>query len=62
MEGKGTVTVGIDYYTDLAREHAIMQEQISALKRMLKADRYVSAKEIANIFGFNLDDPSGYQE
>ena len=32
---KGIINIGIDYYTDLVREHAIMQEQQRVLRRFL---------------------------
>ena len=63
---KGIINIGIDYYTDLVREHAIMQEQQRVLRRLLekeyKKSKIVYAEEVAQIFGFNLNDNSGYQE
>lgn len=55
MGERGTVTIGIDYYTDLVREHAIMQKQISQLKRFLRNEeerisRMVYIKDVAEIF------------
>ena len=64
MEDKrGTVTIGIEYYTDLVREHAIMEEQIHELKRFCKSEtsKLIYVKEVAKIFGFDVGDP-GYQE
>ena len=63
MDKNGTVTVGIDYYTDLVREHAIMEDQLRQIKRFCKEERtkLIYAKDIAKIIGFRLDDP-GYQE
>lgn len=62
----GIINIGIDYYTDLVREHAIMQEQQSVLRRLLekeyKKSKIVYAEEIAQVFGFKLEDMSGYQE
>lgn len=62
---KGTIAVGIDYYTDIVREHAIMQSQINTLKRFLykkQSDRLVYVREVADIFGLDINDPAGYQE
>ena len=64
---KGTVTIGIDYYTDVVRENAIMQDQIRSLRRFLTnehrgGDKLVYVTEVARIFGFNIEDPVGYQE
>lgn len=63
---KGIINIGIDYYTDLVREHAVMQEQQRVLRRFLmnenKKSKIVYAEEVAQIFGFSLEDNSGYQE
>ena len=60
---KGMITVGIDYYTDLVREHAVMQTQINECKRLIKSEStMVYCKDIARIFNISLDDPSGYAE
>ena len=62
---KGTINVGIEYYTDVVREHAIMQSQINTLKRFLRkksSERLIYVREVADIFGFDANDPAGYQE
>ena len=62
---KGTIAVGIDYYTDIVREHAIMQSQINTLKRFVykkHSERLVYVREVADIFGLDINDPAGYQE
>lgn len=56
---KGIINIGIDYYTDLVREHAIMQEQQRTLRRFLekenKRSKTVYTDEVAQIFGFRLE-------
>lgn len=59
MGERGTVTIGVDYYTDLVREHAIMQDQIRRLKNLLRSEsdkdfRVVYIAEVANIFGIQV--------
>ena len=54
MEGKGTVTIGVEYYTQMIEEHAIMMAQIEALKRMIESESYISRKDLAHIFGLEL--------
>ena len=59
MGERGTVTIGVDYYTDLVREHAIMQDQIRQLKNLLRSEserefRVVYVAEVANIFGIQV--------
>lgn len=61
MGERGTVTIGVDYYTDLVREHAIMQDQIRQLKNMLKREtdkefRVVYVADVAKIFGIQTGD------
>lgn len=57
----GTVTIGVDYYTDIVREHAIMEANIRQLKRFLKEERtsrMVYKTDVAQIFGFNVEEVS----
>lgn len=57
----GTVTIGVDYYTDIIREHAIMEANIRQLKRFLKEERtsrMVYITSVAQIFGFNMEEVS----
>lgn len=57
----GTVTIGVDYYTDIVREHAIMEANIRQLKRFLKEERtsrMVYITNVAQIFGFNVEEVS----
>lgn len=59
METRGTVTIGVDYYTDLVREHAIMQKQIIQLKHFLKEEkisRMVYKTDVARIFDLNVEE------
>lgn len=66
---RGTVTIGIDYYTDVVREHAIMQAQIREARKLCEDNvkdnfRCLYVKEVARIFGFNVPETpdAGYQE
>lgn len=56
---KGVINLGIDYYTDIVRENAIMQEQQRTLRRFLekenKRGKTVYTEEVAQIFGFRLE-------
>ena len=56
---KGVINLGIDYYTDIVRENAIMQEQQRTLRRFLekenKRSKIVYTEEVAQIFGFRLE-------
>lgn len=55
----GTVNIGVDYYTDIVREHAIMEANIRQLKRFLKEEgvsRMVYKADVARIFGLNVEE------
>ena len=52
----GTVTIGVDYYTDLVVRNAVMEQQINQLKSLLKqerASRMVYVTDVARIIGLN---------
>ena len=52
----GTVTIGVDYYTDLVMRNAVMEQQISQLESLLKqerASRMVYVTDVARIIGMN---------
>ena len=54
---KGTVTIGVDYYTDLVVRNAVMEQQIDQLKSLLKQERVsrmVYVTDVARIFGLNM--------
>lgn len=71
-ERDGTVVLGVDYYSMLIENNAVMQAKIDALERMLKSENsiMVSAKRVGAIFGFNgeadkfewVHKNAGYQE
>ena len=54
---KGTVTIGVDYYTDLVVRNAVMEQEIDQLKSLLKQERVsrmVYVTDVARIFGLNM--------
>ena len=53
MENTGTVTIGVDYYTNLVEESAVLRAKLEALERFVKGEKskIVYVKDVAAILG-----------
>ena len=53
---EGTVTIGIDFYTALVENNAIMNDRLARLQKLLDRERtMVYVKDVANIFGIEIE-------
>ena len=52
----GTVTIGIDFYTALVENNAIMNDRLARLQKLLDRERtMVYVRDVANIFGIEIE-------